>query len=155
MENDKREITKEYKEQLKKELKELTTVKRKEVVEALKQARAHGDLSENAEYHACREMQGQLEQKIKEIEDILLNSVVVESSDKNIVGVGCVVKLKKAPSNEEVVFKIVSPEESNIAESKLSYQSPLGTLLIDKKTGDIVSVEAKSGKIDYKILSIE
>lgn len=147
-------ITKENKEALEKELKELTEVKRKEIIAAIEYAKSLGDLSENAEYHSAREEQARLVERIATIEHILNNAVIVEPSATGVVSVGSDVSvLKKGDSNKRS-FMIVGSEESDMLAGKLSYKSPLGSAVFGKKKGDTVTVETPKGLIEYEIISV-
>lgn len=147
-------ITKENKEALEKELKELTGTKRKEIIAAIEYAKSLGDLSENAEYHSAREEQARLVERIATIEHILNNAVIVEPSGTGVVSVGSVVTvLKKGDSNNRTLT-IVGSEESDMVAGKLSYKSPLGSAVFGKKKGDTVTVETPKGLIEYEILSV-
>ena len=112
-------ISKEKKIALEAELKELITVKRKEVIEAVEYAKSLGDLSENAEYHSAREAQGKLQTRIEEIEDVLKNSLVVEKKIGNIVDIGATVVVQKVADKSERTLTIVGAEEVDMAAGKL------------------------------------
>lgn len=143
--------------QLEDELQELRVVKRQEVAEKLKEARAQGDLSENAEYDAAKDEQRDIEARIEELENILKNAeVVVETEvDSDKINVGCVVKLFDFGYDEELEFSIVGSTEANSLKNKISNESPLGAALIGKKAGDVVKVETQMGEVEYKIISID
>lgn len=148
-------ITKENKEALEKELKELTGVKRKEIIASIEYAKSLGDLSENAEYHSAREEQARLVERIATIEHILNNAIIVEHSATGVVSVGSnVTVLKKGDTNKRS-FVVVGSEESDMINGKLSYKSPLGSAVFGKKKGDTVNVEAPKGLIEYEIISVE
>lgn len=149
-------ITKENKEALEAELKELTQVKRAEIIAAIEYAKSLGDLSENAEYHSAREAQARLVERISTIEHILNNAIVVEPKSNGAVGVGSSVTIKKVGDvNNSRTYTIVGSEESDMLSGKISYKSPLGSALMDKKKGDTVQVEAPKGIIEYEIVSVE
>ena len=147
-------ISKEKKIALEAELKELITVKRKEVIEAVEYAKSLGDLSENAEYHSAREAQGKLQTRIEEIEDILKNSLVVEKKIGNMVDIGATVVVQKVADKSERTLTIVGAEEADMTAGKLSHKSPLGEALMGAKVGETVAFETPAGKTEYKIISI-
>ena len=139
-------------------LEELKVVRRKEVAQKLKEAREQGDLSENAEYDAAKDEQRDIEARIEELEKILKNVEVVDMEDdsENLekVSFGLAVKVKDNEFGDEMEFKIVGATEANSLKGKISNESPLGKALIGAKKGDIVSVEAPAGVIEYTILDI-
>ena len=140
------------------ELHDLKVVKRKEVAQKIKEAREQGDLSENAEYDAAKDEQRDIEARIEELEKILKNVEVVDMDDdeNNLdhVGFGLVVKVKDNEFDDEMEFKIVGATEANSLKGKISNESPLGKALLGAKKGDIVTVEAPAGVIEYTILDI-
>ena len=140
------------------ELHDLKVVKRKEVAEKIKEAREQGDLSENAEYDAAKDEQRDIEARIEELEKILKNVEVVDMEDDghgiDKVSFGLVVKVKDNEFDDEMEFKIVGATEANSLKGKISNESPLGKALIGAKIGDVVSVEAPAGVIEYTILDI-
>ena len=138
------------------ELQNLKVVRRQDVAEKLKEARAQGDLSENAEYDAAKDEQRDIEARIEELEKILKNAeVVVETEvDSDKINVGCVVKLFDFEFDEEIDFSIVGSTEANSLKNKISNESPLGAALIGKKVGDMIKVETQMGDIEYKVISI-
>ena len=142
--------------QLEDELQELRVVRRQEVAEKLKEARAQGDLSENAEYDAAKDEQRDIEARIEELENILKNAeVVVETEvDADKINIGCVVKLFDFEFDEELDFSIVGTTEANSLKNKISNESPLGAALIGKKVGDVIKVETQMGEVEYKVISI-
>lgn len=139
-------------------LENLKVVRRKEVAQKLKEAREQGDLSENAEYDAAKDEQRDIEARIEELEKILKNVEVVDMEDdsENLekVSFGLAVKVKDNEFGDEMEFKIVGATEANSLKGKISNESPLGKALIGAKKGDIVSVEAPAGVIEYTILDI-
>ncbi len=148
-------ITKERKAELEAELTDLRGPKRKEIIDTLQYAKALGDLSENAEYHQAREEQGQLEERILQIEEILRVSEVVKHNSSDIVEVGSKVSVEKQDTKEIKNYVIVGSEESNIAEGKISNHSPLGAAMFGKKKGDTISFTTpKPGVVNYKIISV-
>jgi transcription elongation factor GreA len=156
MEAKKNLLTYEGLKQLEDELQNLKVVKRKEVAEKLKEARAQGDLSENAEYDAAKDEQRDIEARIEEIELILKNAEVVldEDTDKDSVGIGCSVKILDVEYDEELDYKIVGSTEANSLKGKISNESPLGQALKGAKVGDTVTVETEMGELQYKILEV-
>ena len=143
---------------LEEELKELKTVKRPAVIAAIAEARAHGDLKENAEYHAAREDQGFIEGRIAEIEGKLANCHVIDvtqfSNDGKVI-FGSTVKLLNVDSNEEVTYQIVGIDEANLKENKVSVSSPLSRALIGKFVNDEVDVDTPNGNSTYEILDVD
>ncbi len=146
-------LTKEKKVELEDELKQLQTVRRKEIADALEYAKSLGDLSENAEYHQAREDQAYCEDRINHIEQILKNAVVMDGHQTGVVGVGSTVTVLKKGSKTERVFIIVGSEESNIPEGKVSNESPIGEALIGKKKGDKITVHAPKGEVEYTVIA--
>lgn len=140
---------------LEEELNELKTVKRPQIIEAIKDARAQGDLSENADYDAARNDQAQLEARIKELEYMIENANIIEGPEDGVVGVGSTVKIYYIEDDEEDEYKIVGSLEANPSENRISNESPIGKAVLNKKVGDIVSVESPNGSYDVKILEIK
>jgi len=143
---------------LKSELEHLKRVQRPAIVKAISEAREHGDLKENAEYHAAREQQGFCEGRIQEIESKLADAVVIDISsipqgDKVIFGV--TVTIVNCDTDEEMRYKIVGEDEADIKDSKISVTSPIARSLIGKMVGDIVSVQTPSGIVEYEIDVVE
>ena len=140
-------------ELLRNELHRLKTVERPSVINAISEARAQGDLSENAEYHDAREELNFIDGRIEELEDILSRSKVVKAAtSKNTVGIGCQVTV--AANGSSHIFYIVGEWEANPLQKKISHDSPLGKALLGKKVGDKVEVEAPAGKILYTVKKI-
>ncbi len=146
-------LTKEKKVELEDELKQLQTVRRKEIADALEYAKSLGDLSENAEYHQAREDQAYCEDRITHIEQILKNAVVMDGHQAGVVSVGSTVTVLKKGSKTERVFIIVGSEESNIPEGKVSNESPIGEALLGKKKGDKITVHAPKGEVEYTVVA--
>lgn len=142
-------------EELKKELEELSSKKRKEIAENLEFAKSLGDLSENAEYIQAREDQAKNEERIAQIEGMLKNAVVVNKHHSSVIEVGSTVVVEKEGSGAEQRFQIVGSEEADMKEGKISYQSPLGAALFGRKKGEKVSFKTPAGVTNYKILEIE
>lgn len=139
------------------ELQDLKVNKRSEVAEKIKEAREQGDLSENAEYDAAKDEQRDIEARIEEIENILKNAEVVDEDDidTKTINVGCKVKLLDKEYDEELEFKIVGSTEASSLNGMISNESPLGSALIGKKVGSVVSVETQEGVAEYEVLAIE
>lgn len=148
-------LTKENKEALEKELKELSGVKRREIIAAVEYAKSLGDLSENAEYHAAREAQGKLEDRIQQIEYTLKYGEVVEQSKDGSITVGSTVIIQKLGESNTRTFQIVGSEETDMLSGKISYKSPIGQALSGRKKGDTVSVSTPKGGIEYEILAVQ
>ena len=140
---------------LEEELENLKVVRRKEVAEKIKEARAQGDLSENAEYDAAKDEQREIEARIEEIEKILKNVEVADDEPKgNVVSIGSTVKIFDEELGEELEYKIVGSTEANILQNKISNESPVGAALMGKKKNQKITVETASGDLKFKILSI-
>ena len=142
---------------LQEELSSLTGSKRQEVIKAIAEARAHGDLKENAEYHAAKEEQSHNEGRIQEIQSVLANAEIIDIKDiqhDNKVVFGCTVKLNDLESDEEKIFKIVGHEEADIENNLLSYKSPVAKELIGKVKNDFVMVSTPKGEKSYEIKEI-
>ncbi len=149
-------ITRDGYNQLHKELENLKKVVRPQVTKAIEEARAHGDLSENAEYVAAKERQSFIEKKIYEIEQKLANSEIIDNLNlpNGKVGFGSTVTLENLGSGGEVTYQIVGPDESNISSGKISIASPLGKALLGKEVDDEVAVQTPGGLKKYSILKI-
>ena len=141
-------LTPEGLEKLKTELEELTTVKRREVAERIKDAREYGDISENSEYDDAKNEQAMLESRIATIEEKLRSATVVDAKDlsNDVVQVGSIVKVKDGQSGKSETYSIVGSAEANPAEKKLSNESPVGRALIGHKAKDKVTVQLPNGK---------
>ncbi len=148
-------ITENGLEELKKELEDLTTNVRPSVINAIKDARALGDLSENAEYHAAKDKQSQVEARIRELEYLIENSIVIKEGDTSEVRVGSTVEIKYIDDDEVEEYKIVGSTESDPFENKISNSSPIAQAIIGKKINDIASVESPNGSYDVQIISIK
>jgi transcription elongation factor GreA len=148
------QLTAEGKNELENELGELKS-QRGEVAEKIANARDYGDLSENAEYDAARELQGQVESRIGEIEDILKNATIIKPKDgATSIQVGCTVVLNNDTA-KGVTYQIVGPVEADPLEGKISNESPIGKALIGKKEGDKVEIETPKGTVHYTVKSIK
>ena len=141
---------------LKDELHQLKTKGRKDIANQIAEARDKGDLSENAEYDAAKEAQGLHELKISKLEESISNARIIDESDINTdkVSILSKVKIRNLSMNKEFEYTIVSEEESNLQDAKISVDSPIGKGLLGKKKGEVVSVNVPSGKIKFKILNI-
>ncbi|MBL1264119.1 transcription elongation factor GreA [Candidatus Methylomicrobium oryzae] len=145
-------------EKLRAELEELKTVIRPRIIQAIATAREHGDLKENAEYHAAREQQSFAEGRIKEIEAKLSNAQVIDVTKLDPNGkvvFGATVEIEDLDSGKTVTYQIVGEDEANIKEGRISIGSPIARALIGKETGDVVTVKAPSGNVEYEIISVE
>jgi transcription elongation factor GreA len=149
-------ITRNGYNQLHKELENLKKVIRPQVIKAIEEARAHGDLSENAEYVAAKEQQSFIEKKIQEIEQKLANSEIMDiiNLPNGKVGFGSVVTLENLGNSGEVTYQIVGPDESDISAGKISISSPLGKALIGKEVAEEIAVQTPGGIKRYNILKI-
>ena len=136
------------------ELNELKNVRRPEVIKALKEARALGDLSENADYDAARNEQAIIEAKIQELEYKLEHAEIIDNKGKNEVSLGSVVTISYEDGEEEE-YKIVGSMEADPFENKISNESPIAKAILGKKAGETVSVESPNGSYDVKIISIK
>ncbi len=149
-------LTEEKKKEFEDELHQLKFVKRDEVIKELQEARAQGDLSENADYAAAREEQSFVEGRIQELEAYLDNVQIIEDDNsKDQVVIGSVVKIFDIDMEEEMVFRIVGSQESDPDSGKISNNSPIAKALLGKKVGEVVSVEAPNSDYELKILEIE
>jgi transcription elongation factor GreA len=154
---DKHPMTKTGAERLRAELTELKTVKRPAVIAAIAEARAHGDLKENAEYHAAREQQGFIEGRIKDIEAKLSHAQVIDVSTIDAAGkvvFGSTVVLLDLNSDEEKTYQIVGVDEADLKQGKISVTSPVARALIGKMEGDEVGLEAPGGTHEFEILEV-
>ncbi len=148
-------LTQEKFEELKKELDNLKTTRRKEVAESLEYARSLGDISENAEYQEARDMQSAIEERIQYLEKVVKDAKIVAHTQKgDVVGLGSQVTIQKSGEKETRTYTIVGSEEANIHEHKLSYLSPLGEALMGKTKGDDFTFETPGGKQAYSILKV-
>ena len=150
-------LTKEGFEKVKAEYEHLVTVERKEVAERLKEARAFGDLSENAEYDAAKNEQAELEEKIAKLDLMMRNAKIVDYSTqtKGIVNVGTTVVIQDPEKSEPDEYSIVVPAEADLFANKISSESAVGHALIGHKVGDTVEVELPIGKVVYEIIAVE
>jgi len=155
-ENGKKMLTQAGYEALQEELEHLKVHARKEIAEKIKEARAQGDLSENAEYDAAKDEQRDIEARIEEIELILKTAVVAEDlPDDDRINIGCTVTLLDVEFNEETEYQLVGSSEANSLKGRISNESPVGQELIGKEVGDTIFVETQAGMIEYRILKVE
>ena len=141
--------------EIEEELKQLKNERRPEIIKALKDARALGDLSENADYDAARDEQAKVEGRILELEKILEKASIIESSKDGKVGLGSTVKIYYIDDEEEEEYMIVGSKEADPSENKVSNESPLAKAIIGAAKGDIRSVESPNGKYDVKIIDVK
>lgn len=148
-------LTSEGEAKLQAELQELKGVKREELSQRLRSAIQMGDLSENADYHKAKEDQGFLEGRIQELEAILRNAqIIVENTNKDSVFVGSYVTIQEGDFDAET-YHLVGPTEADPRKGRISYESPIGRALMDKRVGDFAEAETPGGKIKFKVLKIE
>ena len=148
-------VTEQGLEDMKKELEYLQTEKRPEVIEALKEARALGDLSENAEYDAARSEQAEVETKIASLTAMIENAVVIGAADTDEVSIGNTVEVEYVGDHEQDTYTIVGSTEADPFENKISNQSPIAQAIMGKKVGDIAKVASPNGEYEVKILNIK
>ena len=155
---DKEPITSQGLEKLKKELKELKNVKRPKIVEAIAEARGHGDLKENAEYHAAKEEQAKIEGRVIEINDLIARANVVDVTKlekKDHVIFGSTVCLINLENNEKKTYKIVGKDEADITKNYIYFRSPIGKALIGKKEKELITVLTPSGEKNFKVTEVK
>jgi len=145
-------------ERIRAQLNILKTVERPKIVQAIAEARAHGDLSENAEYHAAREQQSFIEGRIAGLETALANAQIIDVTTINAGGklvFGATVDLINLETNKEVTYQVVGEEEADINQGLISINSPIARALIGKEEGDVAEVNAPGGVVEYEILSVK
>ncbi|CDH21804.1 transcription elongation factor, cleaves 3' nucleotide of paused mRNA [Xenorhabdus bovienii str. kraussei Quebec] len=145
-------------DKLREELENLKNVRRPKIITAIADARAHGDLKENAEYHAAREQQGFCEGRIQEIEAKLSNAQVIDitkMTNNGRVIFGATVTVLNVSSDEEQTYRIVGDDEANIKENLISVNSPIARGLIGKEVDDAVLISTPGGKVEYEVLNVE
>jgi transcription elongation factor GreA len=149
-------LTRSGYEKLAQELENLKTVKRREISRAIGEARAHGDISENAEYDAAKDAQGMNEKKISELELKLAHAHILDDANmsKDEVLIGATVKLKDMDTEEEMEYTFVAEVEADYTQNKISVTSPVGKGLIGHKLGEVVEIKIPAGILKYKILNI-
>jgi transcription elongation factor GreA len=153
----KTQLTQEGYDEIVRELKELEEVKLPAVIKRVETARAYGDLSENAEYHSAKEDQELTETRIMELQVVLQNSVIVQTSSKKAnIGIGSTVtvSIKRGKSSRKQKFSICGEFEADPKSGKISSASPIGKALLGKKKGDVVKVETPAGEAEYEVLEV-
>lgn len=155
---DKKPITPEGQQKLRSELDNLKNIKRQEIIDAISEARAHGDLKENAEYHAAREEQGLNEARIRELEEVLGTSQAIEYKSIDNQGrviFGSTVEIKDLETEENHKYQIVGEAEADIEMNTISLTTPIAQSLIKKELGDVAEVQTPSGLKEFEIIKIE
>ena len=145
-------------EMLQEELKKLKSVDRPDVIKAIAEARAHGDLKENAEYHAAKEQQGFIEARIKDLEGKLSHLQVIDVTTVDARGriiFGSTVELFEEESGKEIVYKIVGEDEADIGAGLISYTSPIARALIGQNEGDVVTFSAPDGEKHFEVIEVQ
>lgn len=143
---------------LQEELNQLKNEKRPQIITAISEARAHGDLKENAEYHAAKEMQSFIEGRIKEIENKISNAQIIDITtmpNNGKIIFGATVYLLNLQSDEKIIYQIVGDDEADVKVSKVSVSSPIARALIGKQAGDEVNVQTPAGLVEYEIVKVE
>jgi transcription elongation factor GreA len=155
---DKEPITVAGLKNLKSELEDLKNIQRPKVVEAIAEARSHGDLKENAEYHAAKEQQALIESRVIAINDLIARANVIDvtkiDNDEKVI-FGSTVKVQDLESNKKISYKLVGQDEANISKNLIFYKSPIGKALIGKNKNDIVNVNTPSGERNLEIKDVE
>ena len=143
---------------LKSELEDLKNIQRPKVVEAIAEARSHGDLKENAEYHAAKEQQALIESRVIAVNDLIARANVIDvtkiDNDGKVI-FGSTVKVQDLESNKEISYKLVGQDEADISKNLIFYKSPIGKALIGKNKGDVVNVNTPSGERNFEIKDVE
>ena len=155
---DKEPITVNGLKKLKLELEDLKNVQRPKVVEAIAEARSHGDLKENAEYHAAKEQQGLIESRVLAINDLIARANVIDVTkieNNGKVIFGSTVKLKDLETDKKINYKLVGQDEADIKRNLIFFKSPIGKALIGKDKGEMVAVSTPSGEKSFEILDVE
>ncbi len=155
MSEEKEYLSQQKFDELKKELNNLKSVRRKEIAEQLEFAKGLGDLSENAEYHEARQNQAETEDRIAKLEHMLKQAEITEKHKGGVVGVGSTVVCQKAGDKVERRYQIVGSEETNTKEGKISNKSPLGEALMGKSKGDKISYETPMGIVSCTVVNVE
>ncbi len=139
------------------ELKHLKSVERPAVIAAISEAREHGDLSENAEYHAAKERQGWIEGRVQELEDKIARAQVIDTTKMSgdTVKFGATVTVVDEDTDQESTYKIVGDDEADVKAGKISLSSPIARSMINKEVGDVIEVNAPGGTKSYEILKVE
>ena len=149
-------LTKDGEVKLQEELRNLK-LERPKITKAIAEAREHGDLKENAEYHAAREQQGMVEAKIKDIEFKLANSEIIENKpteNKDQIIFGSFVELLNIDDNSKIKYQLVGEDEADLSKNKISFNSPIAKGLIGKKVDDVITIIAPKGELNFKIIKI-
>ena len=149
-------LTKSGEKELQDELKKLK-LERPNIIKAIAEAREHGDLKENAEYHAAREQQGMVEARIKDIEFKLSNSEIIDNKKnkkKDEVIFGCSVELLNTEDNSKITYQLVGEDEADLTNNKISFNSPIGRGLMNKKVGDVITISVPKGELNFKVTDI-
>lgn len=155
---DKEPMTVDGADKLRAEVQKLKSHDRREITAAIAEARAHGDLKENAEYHAAKERQSFIEGRIRDIESKLSHSNIIDVTkvpNNGKVVFGSTVKLVNVDNDKEIIYRIVGIDEADLKQNKISYKSPIARALIGKEKGSVVIVKAPSGDIEYEILEVD
>ena len=148
-------LSREGESSLRQELDDLVNVRRAEVAARIHDAKQHGDLSENAEYHQAREEQAEVEDRITRLENLLKNAVLAPVGSSEIVTIGSTVRVEKSGDNKSMVFTIVGSEEADMSHGKISNLSPIGSAILGHKTGDTVKVATPKGAVTYTIAALK
>ena len=155
---DKEPVTSQGLEKLKKELEELKNIRRPKIIQAIAEARGHGDLKENAEYHAAKDEQAKIEGRVIELNDLIARANVIDVTTlekKDNVIFGSTVCLVNLENNEKNIYKIVGKDEADITKNYIYFRSPIGKALIGKKKKDLVAVVTPSGEKNFEIIEIK
>ncbi len=145
-------------ENLKSELENLKNVQRPKIVEAIAEARSHGDLKENAEYHAAKEQQGLIEGRVLKINDLIARANVIDVTkidNEGKVIFGSTIKVQDLDTNKEISYRLVGQDEADISKNLIFYKSPIGKALIGKNKDDLVSVNTPSGERNFEIKDVQ
>ena len=155
---DKEPITVNGLQNLKAELEDLKNIQRPKVVEAIAEARSHGDLKENAEYHAAKEQQALIESRVIAINDLIARANVIDvtkiENDGKVI-FGSTVELKDLDGNKIIKYKLVGQDEADIKKNFIFFKSPIGKALVGKDTGEMITVDTPSGEKNFEILNVE
>ncbi|KAF2957476.1 transcription elongation factor GreA [Thermotoga sp. Ku-13t] len=147
-------LTKEGYEALKQELESLRHKLMYEISQRIKEARELGDLAENAEYDEAKNEQGRISGRIAELEEILNNAEIIESTESDVVSIGSWVVIKNLNTGEERTIRLVNPQESDIFSNKVSVDSPVGRVLLGKRIGEVIRLRTPAGQVRYEIIGI-
>ena len=155
---DKEPITKNGLEKLKKELEDLKNIERPKIVEAISEARSHGDLKENAEYHAAKEQQAKIEGRILSINDSIARANVIDVTkleNNGKVIFGSTVKVQDLDTDKKISYRLVGQDEADIKKNLIFFKSPIGKALIGKNKGEMISVKTPSGERNLEVLEVD